>query len=458
MSGFGTGSNSNGQFWFGGNTFPGFLFKKNSGAGGRRSTKFNPGGNLVCNSPTYLYNKYKPGAGGIGASSTANRRAKNRLATVCSGQKCFPCYTTLGQYSNYTHNPNGFIPCPNIPIICPPISLADIATFKRGVWELNYNAYIVRCQTLFIPISAQLIIPSGLKLTNNGIIVMGVGSEITIQSSGIFNNNGTVDNRGGINVLANGTFNNNETGLINNDSGATITNNSSNFTNKGTIINNGGAINNGGVINNTNSGVIEILAGSFSSSGTLYNYNRIVNNGSFTNTSTTNNFNTFINNKDIDNNGTFNNNGLLTNTSGSTFENYGTHILNNLAGSTIINTNSTINNLGTINNYNVATFTNNSGTLFTNFSSVAPNIGTFINNSGGIVKNNNSTILNSAVSAIITNNSGATIYNYNGGIITNNSPNFTNNGTINNPTVDGGCGIGTLNGTTPIVATGTACP
>ena len=115
MSSFGNGSNSNGQFWYGKSTgFPGFLFKKNTGVGGRRSTKMNPGGNITCNGYTYLYNKYKPGTGGVGASSIANRRAKNRLATVCDGQKCFPCYPSLGQYSNYTHNPNGFIPCPPI--------------------------------------------------------------------------------------------------------------------------------------------------------------------------------------------------------------------------------------------------------------------------------------------------------------------------------------------------------
>ena len=191
---------SHGQFWYGNGTgFPGFLFKKNTGVGGRRSTKMNPGGNTTCNSYTYLYNKYKPGTGGVGASSTSNRRAKNRLATVCNGTgatrrddynatggyavsgssqfnviitftsngtiffnnltslkiivklvddnefviysqaqpgitypivfekgvasiqvcfnlpliespKCFPYYMTLGQYSNYTHNPNGFVP------------------------------------------------------------------------------------------------------------------------------------------------------------------------------------------------------------------------------------------------------------------------------------------------------------------------------------------------------------
>ena len=115
MSAFGNGSNSNGNFWYGNSTnFPGFLFKKNVGVGGRRSTKLGPGGNITCNSSTYLYNKYKPGTGGVGASSIATRRAKNRLATICntSGGKCFPCYNSLGQYNHYIYNPNGFVPCP----------------------------------------------------------------------------------------------------------------------------------------------------------------------------------------------------------------------------------------------------------------------------------------------------------------------------------------------------------
>ena len=113
MTGFGNSSNSNGQFWYGSTTnFPGFLYKKNVGVGGRRSTKMTPGGNTTCNSSTYIYNKWKPGQGGVGASSIANRRAKNRLATVCNENKCFPCYNSLGQYSSYTNNPNGFVPCP----------------------------------------------------------------------------------------------------------------------------------------------------------------------------------------------------------------------------------------------------------------------------------------------------------------------------------------------------------
>lgn len=96
---FGNGSNSNGQFWYGSSVnFPGFLYKKNLGVGGRRSTLFAAGGNRVTNTPQYMYNKYKPGTGGVGASSIATRRAKNRHATICTENKCFPSYMTLGQY------------------------------------------------------------------------------------------------------------------------------------------------------------------------------------------------------------------------------------------------------------------------------------------------------------------------------------------------------------------------
>lgn len=117
---FGTGSNSNGQFWYGSATnFPGFLYKKNLGVGARRSTKFTAGANITtncsCGEPTYLYNKYKPGTGGVGASSTANRRAKNRLASVHTNSNgtqnsCCTYFQYLGRYNNYTSNPNGFFP------------------------------------------------------------------------------------------------------------------------------------------------------------------------------------------------------------------------------------------------------------------------------------------------------------------------------------------------------------
>ena len=92
------------------------LYKKNVGVGTRRSTLMNPGGNLYCNKSHHLYNNYRPGTGGVGASSTAQRRAKNRLATVCgAGNKCGQFYNYLGLYNNYTQNPNGFFPYPPDP-------------------------------------------------------------------------------------------------------------------------------------------------------------------------------------------------------------------------------------------------------------------------------------------------------------------------------------------------------
>ena len=110
MATFGSGSNSNGSFWYGGSIhFPGFLYKKNNCIGARKSTKMAAGGNIGTNHPTYLYNKYKPGTGGVGASNIANRRAKNRLATVCKNNgSCGNFYQYLGMYDNYTGNPNGY--------------------------------------------------------------------------------------------------------------------------------------------------------------------------------------------------------------------------------------------------------------------------------------------------------------------------------------------------------------
>ena len=80
-NGFRIGS-SYGHFWFGGNNFPGFLYKKNTAVGARKSTQFTPGGTCITNQPTDLRNRYISGAG-VGASSIANRRAKKLRATTC---------------------------------------------------------------------------------------------------------------------------------------------------------------------------------------------------------------------------------------------------------------------------------------------------------------------------------------------------------------------------------------
>jgi hypothetical protein len=106
MSFYKRGSNSYGNFWFGGNSFPGFLYKKNVGVGGKRSTRFTPGGSSICNQPNEFWNKYKPGTGGVGASNISVRRARMRLATVCENGdfSCGNYYKYLGLFDNYTGN------------------------------------------------------------------------------------------------------------------------------------------------------------------------------------------------------------------------------------------------------------------------------------------------------------------------------------------------------------------
>jgi hypothetical protein len=107
FKGFGTGSNSYGQFWFGGSDFPGFLYKKNVGVAGRKNPKYG----LLINKQTDIWNKYTPGAG-VGVTNPATRRAKMRLATYCNNnQVCGKFYRELGQnqirptqYTTYNAN------------------------------------------------------------------------------------------------------------------------------------------------------------------------------------------------------------------------------------------------------------------------------------------------------------------------------------------------------------------
>ena len=66
-------------------------------------TKMGAGGNMITNSKSPFDNKYKPGGGGVGASTIANRRARDRSASICGASSCSN-YMLLGLYS---HNPNG---------------------------------------------------------------------------------------------------------------------------------------------------------------------------------------------------------------------------------------------------------------------------------------------------------------------------------------------------------------
>ena len=203
MSGLRTSSSSYGQFWYGSSTnFPGFLYKKNLGVAGKKSTKMFPGGSPVCScdgTPTYLYNKYTPGSQGIGSSGGANRRAKNRLATVCiqssQGQikKCFACYSRLGQY---TINPNGYTEClPHIQPIIQPIIQQIISTKKTSQCSVPANYIYVNCQRTVYNLqqdlqSGSLVITqvnSGLpQMTYNGVTLVNaaeMGNLIYIWSN-----------------------------------------------------------------------------------------------------------------------------------------------------------------------------------------------------------------------------------------------------------------------------------
>jgi hypothetical protein len=105
FTGVGNGSNSYGQFWFGGSTFPGFLYKKNTGVGGRKNPKYG----LICNKPTTLFNSYTPGAG-VGATSVSTRRSKMIRSAMCAtGSGCTKTHLNLGVHNkippNYYQNP-----------------------------------------------------------------------------------------------------------------------------------------------------------------------------------------------------------------------------------------------------------------------------------------------------------------------------------------------------------------
>lgn len=157
FKGFGTGSNSNGQFWYGDY---GFLYKKNTGVGGRK----NPLYGLICNRPTELYNKYKPGTGGVGAQSKANRRAVNKRSTVCLDHNCGIFYNYLGLYPRFSYNSiNGYFPYP-LPLETNFIVNGEYKSFSNQIYD---NIIMMYGETSFVV--------TGIKTLQVNYIFVGGG-------------------------------------------------------------------------------------------------------------------------------------------------------------------------------------------------------------------------------------------------------------------------------------------
>jgi hypothetical protein len=121
---------------------------------------------------------------------------------------------------------------------CPVISLSTIATTTDHInWVLIKDTTILSCQTLLIPSGQTLTINSGVFLFNYGTITsygtITNNGTFRIENLGNFTNNGTITNDYRVQTIGtftnNGIFNNNSTGVINNDSDndtGTIINNS----------------------------------------------------------------------------------------------------------------------------------------------------------------------------------------------------------------------------------------
>jgi hypothetical protein len=198
-----------------------------------------PGGNITTNSKTnFSFNRYKEG--GIGASTIANRNAKNRLASFCK-----------------TGCSNLVTPIPPTPP-CGVIDISSIATDTgESTYILNDDYTITECQILNIPNGTTLQINEGQTLTNMGTIE----NNGTINNdTGTINNNSTIYNNTGGTIENNGTINN--SGTIYTYSDGTTTNNRTIDNTYGTIstadglstcgigaFNNSGTITGGGTIN-----------------------------------------------------------------------------------------------------------------------------------------------------------------------------------------------------------------
>jgi len=209
---------------------------------------------------------------------------------------------------------------------------SDVIVGKRTVTSLTINSTDI----LQVNSGATLIITS--KIQNNGLIInMG-----TIENRGVFTNNSILTNDLGA--------------FFSNAVGASIDNFGS-FTNKGTIENEG-VFSNDGVIGNSFDGIINILEnGSFDNDldGIITNEGTIVNFGSIINDGTIGNFGGTIANEGLilNNLGDIANDGVISNSSVANFTNVGSitlgETISDLEAGTITNEcGSFFNNVGSI--------------------------------------------------------------------------------------------------------------
>jgi hypothetical protein len=165
-----------------------------------------PGSQLFNKSGFYSHigaNRFIPSAT-INLGSTRGSGSSTRIFKNVKRE--FGASAAINQFIN-VKNPSagGTIPGPEPgPEPGPPnpdiVLLESIATQdSNGNWVLNGDTTILDYQVLVIENGSTLIIPTGLKLTNNGTIenrgtIINNG---TIQNTGTIQNRGTIQNTGG---------------------------------------------------------------------------------------------------------------------------------------------------------------------------------------------------------------------------------------------------------------------
>jgi|GEM_PF-3222452 len=351
-------------------------------------------------------------------------------------------------------------------------SLANPGTIPGGA-TCNINSAL----TINFSLTSYGTININAAVTVSGTLNNYTGSDCNIGAAGKLVNNGTMDQRGSLDIVAGGQFTSTGnyssvgTAVINNDGTVSLAGSFSNFgtvNNTGSLTITGGSIGNntsfinngtctlsGGTFTNFNGANIENATGktlthntsatlnnqgtltnngTYACSGVLTNNATVINNGTFnnaggsiTNSFRVNNFGTFNHNAgsftngfELNNGGTFNNNfilennGQVNNLATGQFNNAAVGKINNNFGALINNAN-IFGNIGEIQSVGGII---NTGT-FANAGSIYTNTGGNITTSGNFVNNNLLNNLEQIINTGIFTNNGQ-LQNNSGGVFTNN--------------------------------------